>query len=242
LLRRFPRARFRSPSDPVSSPVLNHAPRKLRPSTSVGAVRRSFAPWADPKAEPLIRFEGVAKRFGDIVAVDDLTLSIHEREFFCLLGPSGCGKTTLMRMLAGFEAPTAGQVILGGQDLAGIPPHRRPVNMMFQSYALFPHMTVAGNVAYGLKVSGVPRAEIAPRVAEALAMIRYHSFYAAHKENAYTHLMNRRDQELLEWVRAFNPYDLYSKDAARPDVTALRPYYEDLIAEFEALPQEKKSS
>src|ERR1043165_680280 len=105
-------------------------------------------------ARPLVTFDKVTKRFGDFVAVDSLSLDIHEREFFALLGPSGCGKTTLLRMLAGFEPPDAGGVVLAGEDLAGVPPYRRPVNMMFQSYALFPHMTVAGNVAFGLKQDG----------------------------------------------------------------------------------------
>src|SRR5436853_6993175 len=95
----------------------------------------------------LVSFDRVTKRFGDFTAVDGLTLDIHEREFFALLGPSGCGKTTLLRMLAGFGAPDAGRVMLGGQDLAGIPPYRRPVNMKLQSYALFPPMTVAGKGA-----------------------------------------------------------------------------------------------
>src|SRR5437879_783291 len=99
----------------------------------------------------LVSFQQVSKRFGDFTAVDGVSLEIHDGEFFALLGPSGCGKTTLLRMLAGFERPDAGRVILGGTDLTGIPPYRRPVNMMFQSYALFPHMTVAANVAFGLK-------------------------------------------------------------------------------------------
>jgi putrescine transport system ATP-binding protein len=137
-----------------------------------GAVRRTFAPWADPAAEPLIRFEGVTKRFGAVTAVDDLTLAIYPREFFCLLGPSGCGKSTLMRMLAGFEEPSAGRLTLAGRDLAGVPPHRRPVNMMFQSYALFPHMSVAANVAYGLKREGLPRAQIAERVDDMLRLVK----------------------------------------------------------------------
>src|SRR3954454_8770122 len=119
----------------------------------------------------LVSFDRVTKRFGDFTAVDGLSLDIHEREFFALLGPSGCGKTTLLRMLAGFEAPDAGRVTLAGEDLAGIPPHRRPLNMMFQSYALFPHLTVAGNVAFGLKQDGLPKAEIAPRVDEMLALL-----------------------------------------------------------------------
>src|SRR5436305_3259552 len=99
---------------------------------SVGGVRRKFAPWNDPGAVPLIRFEHVTKKFGDFVAVNDVSLDIYEREFFSLLGPSGCGKTTLMRMLAGFEEPSAGRITLSGQDLSGVPPYERPTNMMFQ--------------------------------------------------------------------------------------------------------------
>src|SRR3954452_15041578 len=120
----------------------------------------------------LVTFDQVTKRFGDFTAVDSLTLDIFEREFFALLGPSGCGKTTLLRMLAGFEAPDAGRVVLGGQDLAGVPPYRRPVNRMFQSYALFPHMTVAGNVAFGLKQDRLPKDEIAARVDEMLGLVQ----------------------------------------------------------------------
>jgi putrescine transport system ATP-binding protein len=149
---------------------LNARAQLARPP--IGAVRRSFAPWTDPQALPLIRFENVTKRFGATVAVDDLTLHIFEREFFCLLGPSGCGKSTLMRLLAGFEEPTAGRVVLAGSDLAGVPPYRRPVNMMFQSYALFPHMSVAKNVAYGLKQEGLPRGEIDRRVQEMLQLVQ----------------------------------------------------------------------
>jgi putrescine transport system ATP-binding protein len=144
----------------------------LRKKPSVGAVRRSFAPWADPAARPLIRFEEVTKRFGDTVAVEALSLDIFEREFFCLLGPSGCGKTTLMRMLAGFEQPSAGRVVLAGQDLSGVPPYRRPVNMMFQSYALFPHMSVERNIAFGLKQDGLGKDEIAVRVDEMLRLVQ----------------------------------------------------------------------
>jgi putrescine transport system ATP-binding protein len=143
-----------------------------RQSASVGAVRRSFAPWSDPNAEPLIRFDNVTKRFGDAVAVEHLSLNIYEGEFFCLLGPSGCGKTTLMRMLAGFEHPSEGRITLAGQDLAGVPPYRRPVNMMFQSYALFPHMSVERNIAFGLKQDGLPKAEIAVRVDEMLRLVQ----------------------------------------------------------------------
>jgi len=126
----------------------------------------------------LVSFDRVTKRFGDFAAVDGLTLEIFEREFFALLGPSGCGKTTLLRLLAGFEAPDEGHVLLAGEDLAGVPPYRRPVNMMFQSYALFPHMTVAGNVAFGLKQDKLPKDEIAARVDEMLALVQLSGFAA----------------------------------------------------------------
>jgi spermidine/putrescine ABC transporter ATP-binding subunit len=122
---------------------------------------------------PIIRFQAVTKRFGpDILAVDEVSLDIAGNEFFALLGPSGCGKTTLLRMLAGFERPDAGAIRLDGEDISRIPPNRRPVNMVFQSYAVFPHMSVGDNVAYGLKVSGAPRGEIKPRVRAALEMVR----------------------------------------------------------------------
>ncbi|MCV0395297.1 MAG: ABC transporter ATP-binding protein [Rhizobiaceae bacterium] len=143
---------------------------------SLGSIRRSFAPWADPAAKPYISFDGVTKRFGDFTAVNDLSLTIFEREFFALLGASGCGKSTLLRMLAGFEEPSAGRILLDGQDLAGIPPYRRPVNMMFQSYALFPHMTVEQNIAFGLKQDGMPKAQIAERVASMLKLVKLEQF------------------------------------------------------------------
>ena len=143
---------------------------------SLGSIRRSFAPWNDPEAKPYISFERVTKRFGDFTAVNDLSLDIYEREFFALLGASGCGKSTLLRMLAGFEEPTSGRILLEGQDLRGIPPYRRPVNMMFQSYALFPHMTVEANVAFGLKQDGMAKADIAARVAEMLKLVRLEQF------------------------------------------------------------------
>jgi putrescine transport system ATP-binding protein len=142
----------------------------------VGPIKRKFAPWADPALSPFIRFENVTKRFGEFTAVDNLTLDIYEREFFALLGPSGCGKTTLMRMLAGFEAPTEGRILLDGKDLAGIPPYKRPVNMMFQSYALFPHMTVEANVAFGLRQDGMDSSEINTRVAEMLALVKLEKY------------------------------------------------------------------
>jgi spermidine/putrescine transport system ATP-binding protein/putrescine transport system ATP-binding protein len=122
--------------------------------------------------QPIISIRNLTKRFASVVAVDDVTFDISPNEFFALLGPSGCGKTTLLRMLAGLERPTAGEIVIDGQDMAFTPPNRRPVNMVFQSYAVFPHMTVEQNVAYGLKVVGTPRAEIATRVGDALAMVQ----------------------------------------------------------------------
>ena len=121
---------------------------------------------------PLVRFEGVSKRFGDLAAVDGVSLDIAEGEFFALLGPSGCGKTTLMRLLAGFETPDAGRILLNGEDIAGLPPHRRPSSMMFQSYALFPHLNVERNVAFGLVQQGWAKAAIGPRVEEMLNLVR----------------------------------------------------------------------
>ena len=137
---------------------------------NIGAVRYSFAPWEDPAARPLIRFDGVVKRFGDDVAVNGISLDIYEKEFFALLGPSGCGKTTLMRMLAGFETPDAGTITLEGEDILDKPAHRRPVNMMFQSYALFPHLNVEQNIAFGLK--HLPGEERKDRVLDMLALVR----------------------------------------------------------------------
>ncbi len=124
----------------------------------------------------IIRFENVTKRFGKMVAVDNVSLSIEEGEFFALLGPSGCGKTTLLRMLAGFETPTEGRILIDGEDISRVPPNKRPVNMVFQSYAVFPHMSVADNVGYGLMVDGVPAAERARRVEEALALVKLDGF------------------------------------------------------------------
>ncbi len=118
----------------------------------------------------------MTKRFGTFTAVDNLSLKIYEREFFALLGGSGCGKTTLMRMLAGFETPSEGEILLEGQPLTGVPPYRRPVNMMFQSYALFPHMTVESNIAFGLKQDNLDKAEIAARVAEMLRLVKLEPF------------------------------------------------------------------
>lgn len=135
-----------------------------------------FAPWEDAAEKPLIRFRNVTKRFGDFTAIDDLTLDIYAKEFFALLGPSGCGKTTLMRMLAGFEKPTTGTIELDGQDIAAVPPNKRAVNMMFQSYALFPHLSVYDNIAFGLKRSPMDKADIPGRVDEMLRLTRLQQF------------------------------------------------------------------
>ena len=135
-----------------------------------------FAPWLDANEKPLIQFKNVTKRFGDFVGIDNLTQDIYAKEFFALLGPSGCGKTTMMRMLGGFETPTEGQILIAGQDMAGVPPNKRAVNMMFQSYALFPHLSVAENIAFGLKREGKPKPEIDARVEEMLRLTRLTKF------------------------------------------------------------------
>jgi putrescine transport system ATP-binding protein len=121
---------------------------------------------------PLLRFDAVVKKFGAVRAVDQVSLEIRAGEFFALLGPSGCGKTTLLRMLAGFETPDEGRILLDGKDIAQVLPHQRPVNMMFQNYALFPHLNVRDNVAFGLKRAQMPRPEIDARVAEMVALVR----------------------------------------------------------------------
>mgnify|MGYP000538029845 CR=1 FL=1 len=135
-----------------------------------------FSPWEDPAQEPLVRFDKVTKRFGTFTAIDNVSLDIYEREFFALLGPSGCGKTTMMRMLAGFETPSEGTISLGDDDLGLVPPYKRPVNMMFQSYALFPHMTVEANIAFGLKQDKWPKNLIRDRVDEMLTLVQLTSF------------------------------------------------------------------
>ncbi len=146
------------------------------PFNSRGRTWPRHAPGIDPGAKPLVRFDAVTKRFGGLAAVERLTLDIFDNEFIALLGPSGCGKSTLLRMLAGFEQPDEGRILLDGADIAGVPPHRRPVNMMFQSYALFPHMTVGGNVAFGLKQEDVPKAEIDGRVRDILKLVQLEGF------------------------------------------------------------------
>jgi putrescine transport system ATP-binding protein len=129
-------------------------------------------PQTDADDMPLLRIDAVVKKFGGFRAVDRLSLDIRAGEFFALLGPSGCGKTTLLRMLAGFETPDEGRILLNGRDIAKVLPHQRPVNMMFQSYALFPHLTVRDNIAFGLKRAGMPSSQIDARVAEMVALVK----------------------------------------------------------------------
>ena len=135
-----------------------------------------FAPWKDPQAKPLIRFRNVTKRFGEFTAIDNVSLDIYAQEFFALLGPSGCGKTTMMRMLAGFENVTEGVIELDGDDVGNVPPNKRAVNMMFQSYALFPHLTVWENIAFGLRRAKMPTNDITNRVEEMLKLTRLERF------------------------------------------------------------------
>jgi putrescine transport system ATP-binding protein len=129
-------------------------------------------PDADAADIPLLRIDAVVKKFGAFRAVDRLSLDIRAGEFFALLGPSGCGKTTLLRMLAGFETPDEGRILLNGRDIAQVMPHQRPVNMMFQNYALFPHLTVRDNIAFGLKRAGMPRSQTDERVSEMMALVK----------------------------------------------------------------------
>ncbi|MBC6406177.1 MAG: ABC transporter ATP-binding protein [Rhodospirillales bacterium] len=129
--------------------------------------------------DAIVRIEGVTKTFaGNVTVVDRVDLRVGRGEFFALLGPSGCGKTTLLRMIAGFELPTDGRIVIDGEDMSTTPPNQRPINMVFQSYAVFPHMTVAKNVAYGLKVEGVAEAEIGPRVEEVLNLVKLKGYGA----------------------------------------------------------------
>jgi len=134
------------------------------------------SPWLDSSQKPYIQIQNVTKRFGEFTAIDNLTLDIYKNEFFSLLGPSGCGKTTLLRMLAGFEKITDGKILVDGEDISEIPPHLRPINMMFQSYALFPHMTVEKNIAFGLKQDKLPDDVINQRVEEMLELVELTKF------------------------------------------------------------------
>ena len=158
--------------------MTEQAAKSAKDADSAKAKSLPGVPSAD--AEPsaavagavLLRIEAVTKKFGAQRAVDRLSLDIRSGEFFALLGPSGCGKTTLLRMLAGFETPDEGRILLGGADIAQVLPHQRPINMMFQNYALFPHLNVRDNIAFGLKRARMPRAEIDTCVAEMIALAR----------------------------------------------------------------------
>jgi putrescine transport system ATP-binding protein len=154
----------------ATQPATSPPPASPRPRVDQRGAR--VEPWQEPGAAPFIRIQNVTKQFGDVYAVDNVSLDIYQREFFALLGPSGCGKTTLLRMLAGFETPTAGRILIDGQDMAAVPPWKRPANMMFQSYALFPHMSVGDNIAFGLRQDGLPKGEIRDRVAEAVRLVQ----------------------------------------------------------------------
>jgi len=136
----------------------------------------SDTPWLDKEAVPLVQIKNVIKKFGDFTAVNNVDLDIYQGELFCLLGGSGCGKTTLLRMLAGFETPTSGQILIDGVDMSNVPPYERPTNMMFQSYALFPHMTVEKNIAFGLQQDKMPKSEIDDRVDEILKLVELQDY------------------------------------------------------------------
>jgi putrescine transport system ATP-binding protein len=139
---------------------------------TAAAKSLSERPWMDRDARPQIVIEGVTKTFGDYTAVDNVSLNIYQGEMFALVGASGCGKTTLLRMLAGFARQSGGRIVIDGAEMSDVPPHERPVNMMFQSYALFPHMTVEGNVGYGIRRLPIGRAEREQRIAQALEMVQ----------------------------------------------------------------------
>ncbi len=139
-------------------------------------IQTELASWDDPETRPLIEFVNVTKRFGDFTAIDNQSLKIYKGEFFALLGPSGCGKTTMMRMLAGFEMPTEGTIRIDGLDVSTVPPNKRAVNMMFQSYALFPHLSVWDNIAFGLRREGKSGQALTARVEEMLRLTRMEKF------------------------------------------------------------------
>ena len=159
-------------SPEIETPKSDTEAELAKPAASPDAAIEPVKPEPAATDVPLLRIEGVGKKFGNFRAVDRLSLDIKAGEFFALLGPSGCGKTTLLRMLAGFETPDEGRILLAGRDIAHALPHERPVNMMFQNYALFPHLSVRDNIAFGLRRAGMARANIKTRVAEMVALVK----------------------------------------------------------------------
>jgi putrescine transport system ATP-binding protein len=170
---------------------------EIGPGIAQPRSKSRATPRRDPAAQPLVRFEGITKRFSGVSAVAGLSLDIFRGEFFALLGPSGCGKTTLLRLLAGLETADEGRVLLDGKDMTGVPPHRRPVNMMFQSYALFPHLNVEANVAFGLRQDSLPRTEISKRVADMLALVKLTGF-----ERRKPHQLSGGERQRVALARA----------------------------------------
>ena len=143
------------------------------------------------KDKPLLEIRGVSKKFGDFIAVNNVDLDIYQGELFCLLGGSGCGKTTLLRMLAGFEKPSSGQILIDGQDMSEVPPYKRPTNMMFQNYALFPHMTVEKNIAFGLEQDGLAKTEISEKVDNILKLVELQDY----KKGGHNNYLEAKDNE-----------------------------------------------
>lgn len=157
-------------------------------------IKASLAPQG---SAPFLQIKQLVKQFDDVFAVDEVSLDIQQGEIFALLGSSGCGKSTLLRMLAGFEAPTSGQIMLAGQDIVGLAPYERPINMMFQSYALFPHLSVWDNIAFGLRRDGLPKAEIELRVEQMLELVQLKA-YAKRKP----HQLSGGQQQRVALVRS----------------------------------------
>ena len=151
-------------------------------------------------SEPFLSIQGVKKAFGQTMVVDDFNLDVASGEFVSFLGPSGCGKTTVLRMVAGFEEPTAGSIAIGGKDVTNLKPNQRNIGMVFQAYALFPNLTVAQNIAFGLKVAGVPRAESDKRVAEMLSLIKLSDF-----GGRYPYQLSGGQQQRVALARALAP-------------------------------------
>ncbi len=151
----------------------------------------------DSAPAPFLQIKRLVKKFDDVFAVDEVSLDIQKGEIFALLGSSGCGKSTLLRMLAGFEMPSSGEILLGGRDIVGLAPYERPINMMFQSYALFPHLTVWANIAFGLRRDGLPKAEIQARVAQMLDLVQLQPY-----AKRYPHQLSGGQQQRVALARS----------------------------------------